>query len=163
MIELELVGVRVEVPANTPMLLLREVGGRQRLVPIYIGNPEATAIHYAVEGMQPPRPLTHDLFVQTLSSLEVVLQQVVITEVRDHTYFAELHLRRPDGQVTVVSSRTSDAVALAVRCGVDILATDELLDEVGQEPAVEAEEEEAEEIIDEFRDFIDHVNPEDFA
>ena len=161
MVELELVGVRVEVPANTPLLLLREIEGRQRLVPIYIGNPEATAIHYAIEGLQPPRPLTHDLFVETLRALGVELRQVVITEVRDHTYFAELHLQRPDGEVAVVSSRTSDAVALAVRCGVDILAADELVDEVGQEPA--GEEEQAEEIIDEFRDFIDHVKPEDFA
>lgn len=163
MVELELVGVRVEVPANTPLLLLREAEDRQRLVPIYIGNAEATAIHYAIEGLQPPRPLTHDLFVQTLQALDVELQHVVITEVRDHTYFAELHLRRADGEVTVVSSRTSDAVALAVRCGVDIFASDELVDEVGQEPAAAAEEDQAEEIIDEFRDFIDHVNPEDFA
>lgn len=161
MVELELVGVRVEMPANTPLLLLRETGGRQRLMPIYIGNPEATAIHYAIEGMQPPRPLTHDLFVQTLRALDVQLSHVVITEVRDHTYFAELHLRRSDGDTITVSSRTSDAVALAVRCGVDILAADTLLDEVGQEPP--AEEEQAEEIIDEFRDFIEHVSPEDFA
>lgn len=163
MVQLELVGVRVEVPANTPLLLLRESAGRHRLVPIYIGTAEATAIHYAIEGLQPPRPLTHDLFVQTLRALDVELQQVVITEVRDHTYFAELHMRRSDGEVTVVSSRTSDAVALAVRCGVDIFAADALVDEVGQEPAAAAEEEQAEEIIDEFRDFIDQVNPEDFA
>ena len=81
---------------------------------------------------------------------------------RDHTYFAELHLRRPDNTLTVISSRTSDAMALAVRCEAPMLANEELLDLVGQDPAAEPEEE-AEEIIDEFRDFIDHVNPEDFG
>jgi hypothetical protein len=80
---------------------------------------------------------------------------------RDHTYFAELHLSSPERGVTVLSSRPSDAIALAVRCAAPLFASEELLDEVGQEPAPEPEEE-AEEIIDEFRDFIEHVNPEDF-
>ncbi|MET0459780.1 MAG: bifunctional nuclease family protein [Ilumatobacteraceae bacterium] len=162
MVPLELVGVRVEVPANTPMVLLREQTGRQRLLPIYIGTPEATSIHYALEGVTPPRPLTHDLFVQTLAELGVSLQQIVVTEMRDHTYYAELHLKRAEGPVTVMSSRPSDAIALAVRCHAPLFASEELLDAVGQEPTPEPEEE-AEEIIDEFRDFIEHVNPEDFA
>lgn len=162
MVPLELVGVRVEVPANTPMLLLREATGRHRLMPIYIGTPEATAIHYALEGVESPRPLTHDLFVQTLSELGVALERVVVTEMREHTYYAELHLRRPDNSLTVMSSRTSDAIALAVRCDAPMMANEELLDLVGQEPPAEPEEE-AEEIIDEFREFIDQVNPDDFA
>ncbi|CAN5686690.1 MAG: bifunctional nuclease family protein [Ilumatobacteraceae bacterium] len=161
MVPLELVGVRVEIPANTPMVLLREQSGRQRLLPIYIGTPEATSIHYALEGVTPPRPLTHDLFLQVLTELGVKLEQVVVTEMREHTYFAELHLRREGGQATVMSSRPSDAIALAVRCSAPLFASEELLDEVGQEPTPEPEEE-AEEIIDEFRDFIEHVNPEDF-
>ena len=160
---LELVGVRVEVPANTPMVLLREQTGRHRLLPIYIGTPEATSIHYALEGVTPPRPLTHDLFIQTLTELGVRVEQIVVTEMRDHTYFAELHLRRGEGgEVTVLSSRPSDAIALAVRVSAPLFASEELLDEVGQEPTPEPEEE-AEEIIDEFRDFIEHVNPDDFA
>lgn len=162
MVPLELIGVRVEVPANTPMLLLREATGRHRLMPIYIGTPEATAIHYALEGVTSPRPLTHDLFVQTLAELGVALERVVVTEMRDHTYYAELHLRRPDNGLTVMSSRTSDAIALAVRCDAPMMANEELLDLVGQEPPAEPEEE-AEEIIDEFREFIDQVNPDDFA
>ncbi|MFV0308604.1 MAG: bifunctional nuclease family protein [Desertimonas sp.] len=162
MVPLELVGVRVEVPANTPMVLLREQHDRHRLLPIYIGTPEASSIHYALEGVVPPRPLTHDLFLQTLSDLGVTLHQVVVTEVREHTYFAELHLRRADETVLVVSSRPSDAIALAVRCSAPLFAAEELLDEVGQDPPAEPEEE-SEEIIDEFRDFIEHVNPEDFA
>ena len=158
---MELVGVRVEIPANTPMVLLREQEGRHRLLPIYIGNPEATSIHYALEGIVPPRPLTHDLFLQTLGVLGTSVEQVVITEMRDHTYYAELHLRAASGPVTV-SSRPSDAIALAVRCGAPLFASEELMDEVGQEPAPEPEDEAAE-IIDEFHDFIENVSPEDFA
>ena len=160
-IPLELIGVRVEVPANTPMLLLRESEGRQRLLPIYIGSPEASAIHYALEGVVPPRPLTHDLFLQTLTELDTTVTKVVVTEMRDRTYYAELHLDTPGGE-RVISARPSDAVALAVRCGAGLYASEELIDEVGQEPVVEVEDD-ADEIIDEFKDFIENVSPEDFG
>jgi bifunctional DNase/RNase len=158
---MELVGVRVEIPANTPMVLLQESAGAQRLLPILIGGAEASAIHYALEGVEPPRPLTHDLFVTVLGTLGATLERVLVTEVRDHTYYAELHLATAEGP-KVVSSRPSDAIALAVRCGAPLFAADELLDEVGQVPEPEPEDE-AEEIIDEFKDFIEHVNPEDFG
>src|SRR5690606_15005967 len=88
---MELVGVRVEVPANTPMVLLQESEGSHRLLPIYIGSPEAASIHYALEGPEPPRPLTHDLFVNVLGQLGARLERIVITEVLEHTYYAELH------------------------------------------------------------------------
>ena len=88
MVPLELIGVRVEIPANTPMVLLREQEGRHRLLPIYIGSPEASAIHYALEGVVPPRPLTHDLFVNTLAVLGAEVSCVVVREVRERTYFA---------------------------------------------------------------------------
>jgi bifunctional DNase/RNase len=157
---LELIGVRVEIPANTPMLLLREAEGRHRLLPIYIGSPEASAIHYALEGVVPPRPLTHDLFLNTLAELGATITQVVVTEIRDRTYYAELHLTTSTGG-KVISARPSDAIALAVRCGAPMFASDALIDEVGQEPAIEAEDD-ADEIIDEFKDFIENVSPEDF-
>jgi len=158
---MELVGVRVEIPANTPMVLLREQEGQQRLLPIYIGSPEASAIHYALEGIEPPRPLTHDLLTTVIGVLGATLENVVITEVRDHTYYAELHLSTAGGE-RIVSSRPSDAIALAVRCEAPIFAVDQLIDEVGQLPEPEPEEQ-AEEIIDEFKDFIDNVSPDDFA
>jgi uncharacterized protein len=161
MVPLELVGVRVEIPANTPMVLLREQDGRHRLLPIYIGSPEASAIHYAIEGVVPPRPLTHDLFLSTINELGAEVTSVVVTEMRDRTYFAEIHLQTPTGE-KVISSRPSDAIALAVRCAAPLYASDELIDEVGQEPPVEPEED-ASEIIDEFKDFIDNVSPEDFG
>ena len=158
---MELVGVRVEIPANTPMVLLQEQSGDHRLLPIYIGSSEAASIHYALEGVDPPRPLTHDLFVNVLERLGATLQKVVVTEVRDHTYYAELYLGVGDGE-EVVSSRPSDAIALAVRCEAPLFAASTLLDEVGQAPQPEPEDE-AEEIIDEFKDFIESVSPDDFA
>lgn len=161
MVPLELLGVRVEMPANTPMLLLRESDGRHRLLPIYIGSPEASAIHYALEGVEPPRPLTHDLFLNVLAELGTSVTRVVITELRDRTYFAELHLATPTGE-RIISARPSDAIALAVRCGADLFASNELIDQVGQEPVPESDDDAAE-IIDEFKDFIENVSPEDFG
>ena len=161
MVPLELVGVRVEVPANTPMVLLREQEGRHRLLPIYIGSPEASAIHYALEGTVPPRPLTHDLFLEVLGELGAEIASIVVTEVRDRTYYAELHLRTAEGEL-VISSRPSDAIALAVRCDAPLYASDELIEEAGQEPPTEPEQDAAE-IIDEFKDFIENVSPEDFG
>ena len=84
MTPMDLVGVRVEIPANTPMVLLQERDGEQRLLPIMIGGAEASAIHYALEGVEPPRPLTHDLFVSVLQTLGVNLERVEVTEIRDH-------------------------------------------------------------------------------
>jgi len=159
-VPLELIGVRVEMPANTPMVLLRESDGGHRLLPIYIGSPEASAIHYALEGVEPPRPLTHDLFLNVLGELGTTVTRVVVTEIIDRTYFAELHLSTPNGE-KVISARPSDAIALAVRCGAALFASTELIDAVGQEPEPEAADEAAE-IIDEFKDFIENVSPEDF-
>lgn len=154
-------GVRVEIPANTPMVLLQEQDGEHRLLPIYIGGQEASSIHYALEGIEPARPLTHDLFLNTLLALGAKIDRVVLTEVRDHTFYAELHVIADDVE-HIVSSRPSDAIALAVRCDAPLFATDKLLDEVGQVPSDDSEVE-ADEIIDEFKDFIDSITPDDFA
>lgn len=162
---MELVGVRIEVPDNTPVVLLREQTGRRRILPIMIGSPEASAIHFAMEGVTSPRPMTHDLFVDVLNAVGVTLERVLLTELREHTFFAELFLQTPSGPRTI-SSRPSDAMALAVRVGAGIFATEELLDAVGQDPvtAVDLDAgEEEETILDEFRDFIDSINPEDFS
>lgn len=158
---MELVGVRVEVPANTPVVILREQTGGQRLLPIVIGTPEASSIHAALEGIRSLRPLTHDLFVDVLGQLDVRLEHIVVTEVRDHVFYAELHLRS-DGRELVVSSRPSDAIAIAVRTGSPIFATEDLLAVAGQRPVEIAAEGDDEAIIDEFRDFLDDLDPEDF-
>lgn len=153
--------MRVEVPANTPMVLLQSQLDDQRLLPIYIGSPEASSIHYALEGIAPPRPLTHDLVATLIERLGATLVRVVVTEVRDHTYYAQLHLDVA-GEERLVDCRPSDAIAIAVRTGAPIFADDELLDEVGQLPEPNPDDE-AEEIIDEFKDFIENVSPEDFG
>jgi hypothetical protein len=166
MVEMELVGVRVEMPSSSPIALLREVGGAGRVLPIFIGAPEATAIAFALEEVVTPRPMTHDLLQNLLDDLGVSLEKVTVTELRDGVFIAELELHAHDG-VHTVSSRPSDAIALAARTGAPILAAEAVLDEAGyiEEPeaADEADPAQSEEIVEEFRDFIDSVNPEDFA
>ena len=171
--ELELEGVRLEVPSNVPVMMLREIEAPRRVLPIYIGGPEASAIHTALEGLEPPRPLTHDLAIDLLEAANSRVERIVVTEVREATYFADVVLSSDNGQ-KVVSARPSDAVALALRSGSPIFADDDLLDEVGRivpedEPSgPESEDQGIPEvdqtaIIDEFRDFIDSINPEDFT
>lgn len=159
MVEMEVEGVKLEVPANTPVLMLREVGGERRGLPIYIGGPEASAIHFALEGIVSERPLTHDLLVNVINDMGGELTKIVITEEHEHTFFAELHIDCPAGK-QVISCRPSDAVALSVRVGAPIFATTELIDSVGVEIVVPPADEE--EILDDFRQFIDSINPEDF-
>ncbi len=159
MIRLSLIGVRVEVPTNQPIVLLREDGGT-RFLPIFIGSPEATAIVYALQGMETPRPMTHDLFKTVLDGLAVKLDRVEITALHDGTFYAEIEIER-DGTKSRISSRPSDAIALAVRFGaeVPIYADEAVLDEAGV--LFEADEEEHE--VEQFREFLDNITPEDFA
>jgi len=162
-IRLSLVGVRVEVPTNQPIVLLREEEG-QRYLPIFIGPPEATAIVYALQGMETPRPMTHDLFKTVLDDMSVQLLRVEITELHDGTFFAEIELSGDgNGDSYRISSRPSDAIALAVRYPeqVPIFADEAVLEEAGV--LFENEEGEEEEQIEEFREFLDQVRPEDFA
>jgi hypothetical protein len=165
MAEMELVGVRVEMPSSSPIALLREVGGAGRVLPIFIGAPEATAIAFALEEVVTPRPMTHDLLQNLLDELGVSLEKVTVTELRDGVFIAELELHAHDG-VHTLSARPSDAIALAARTGSPIHAAEAVLDEAGYiEEADEDDEDpvQSEEIVEEFRDFIDSVNPEDFA
>jgi bifunctional DNase/RNase len=156
-----LMGVRVEVPTNQPIVLLREERGT-RYLPIFIGPPEATAIVYALQGTETPRPMTHDLFKTVLDDLGTKVIQVVITELHDGTFFAEIEFAR-DGGTYRISSRPSDAIALAVRYGdpVPIFAHEDVLEEAGV--LFEQDEHEDEEQIEQFREFLDQVRPEDFA
>jgi uncharacterized protein len=164
-IEMELVGVRVELPANQPIVLLKERSGT-RYLPIWIGAVEATAIAFALQGVETPRPLTHDLFVQVLQELGAELSAVHVTDLRDGTFYAELHLTS-DGTTRTVSARPSDAIALASRLGdVPIFAATAVLEEAGLE--IEDDDEVTEEGVDpeeevrRFREFLDDIEPEDF-
>ncbi len=161
-VEMELVGIRVKLPTNTPILLLRELTGRRRVVPIYIGGPEAHAIDLALSGVPTSRPMTHDLLAQVIESLGAALERIVVTELREGTFYAELFLRDGSGGVQTLSSRPSDAVALAVRTGSPIFAEESLIDEAGIEETEAATEGNEEQMVEELRKFLDQVKPEDF-
>jgi bifunctional DNase/RNase len=159
---MELLGVRLEMPANTPVVVLREQLDEPRVLPILIGNWEAKAIHDALEGISPPRPLTHDLAITLIQTLGATLERVVLTEVREHTFYAQLHLRSAQGE-SVVDCRPSDAIALATRTDSPIYAEEALLDAAGVAAPDEVDEVDEAAILDEFRDFLDEIDPEDFA
>ena len=150
--EVDVMGVRVEMPSNQPIVLLREVTG-ERYLPIWIGAGEASAIANAQEGVVPPRPLTHDLMVDTLATLGHRLTEVHITELDGGTFYAVLLV---DG--VEITARPSDAIALALRVGSDIYCADEVLDEAGIEMPEQEEDE-----VEKFREFLDQVNPDDFV
>ncbi len=164
MVDLELIGLRVEPPANTPIVLLRETTGAGRILPIFIGGAEATAIAFILEGVKTPRPLTHDLLREVIEALDAQLVRVVLTALEEGTFYAELELSTAAGTQTV-SCRPSDGIALALRTASPIVATEVLLDEAGQVPIIaDADDAESEEqVVEEFKDFIEHVDPEDFA
>jgi len=153
---LDVVGVRVEVPSNQPIVLLREIDG-ERFLPIWIGAVEATAIAFAAGGVTPPRPLTHDLFKDVIEVLGATLDAVELTEIREGVFYAELVLSAASG-VKRVSARPSDAIALAIRSGSPIFGSEDLLAEAGIEIAEQAEDE-----VEKFREFLDQVNPDDFV
>lgn len=140
------------MPSNQPIVLLREVGG-DRYLPIWIGAVEATAIAFAQQGVVPPRPLTHDLLKDVLSATENDLAEVRILDMKDGVFYASLVL----GSGVEISARPSDSIALALRTGSRIVCSEELLDEVGL--AVPAEQEDE---VEKFREFLDHVTPDDF-
>ena len=150
---IEVVGVRVEMPSNQPIILLKEIEGA-RFLPIWVGAVEATAIAFAQQNMEPPRPLTHDLLAKTIEILGSNLNRVHLTEIKSGVFYAELHFE--GGQV--LSARPSDAIALALRTGSPILAAESLLVDAGIEIPDQSEDE-----VEKFREFLDQINPEDFA
>jgi bifunctional DNase/RNase len=159
LIPMEVIGVRVEMPSNQPIVLLKEIDG-SRFLPIWVGAVEATAIAFAQQGVEPPRPLTHDLMNNLLDLLDATVTAVHMTEIKDGIFYATMLLRDSSGGQLSISARPSDAIALAVRSHSNILATKELLDEIGIEiPQGEGENQE----VEKFREFLDQINPEDFV
>ena len=150
--EVDVLGVRVEMPSNQPLVLLREVTG-ERYLPIWIGAVEATAIAFAQQGVVPPRPLTHDLMRDVLEATGNSLSEVQITAVEDGVFYANLVFESG----IEVSARPSDSIALALRTGSRIVCSDEVLAEAGV--AVPAEQEDE---VERFREFLEQVTPEDF-
>jgi len=150
--ELSVVGVRVELPSQQPIVLLKEVDG-DRYLPIWIGAVEATAIAFAQQGVVTARPMTHDLMRDLLGAFDRTLQTVTITELKEGIFYAELGF---SGGVTV-SARPSDAIALAMRSGATIRSAGSVLDEAGIAIPDEQEDE-----VEKFREFLDTITPEDF-
>ena len=160
-VEMELVSVEApERPTRTPVVILRETGGQRRVLPIFIGGPEAQAIALSMQNIETPRPMTHDLMRNLLDETGAQVERITVTELREGTFFAEIVLSA-QGEVRTVSSRPSDAIALAIRIGSPIFAEEDVLEEAGR--VEQPDEEEAEQMVEQFRAFIDHVNPEDFA
>jgi len=146
------------MPSNQPIVLLRD-SESERFLPIWIGAVEATAIAFAQQGVQPERPLTHDLLRDVIAVLGRTLSRVDIVDLRDGIFFAELVF---DNGVTV-SARPSDAIALALRTGSPLFAAEHVLDEAAIDMPSEADEEPEDEAeVEAFREFLDHVTPEDF-
>jgi len=164
MIEVRIASLALDPQSNQPVIVLKpllEKPGESRLLPIWIGHPEATAILLALEGVEPPRPLTHDLMKGMLDSLHTYLERVEITRVEESTFFAALILRAEEHQVAV-DARPSDSIALAIRMGAPLFVADEVLDAaaIPDESVGGPANEEAE--LQAFRDFLESVNPEDF-
>ncbi len=156
-VPMELVGIRIELPSNVPILLLRERDG-SRYLPIWIGPNEATAIALALQGVEPQRPMTHDLLKLVIDALDAEVVRVDVTELVGGTFFANLILNR-QGTDTTISARPSDAVAVAARTEAPLFADRALLDEAG----VEIEEDGQEDEIERFREFLEDITPEDFG
>lgn len=167
MIEVKIVGVRIEMPSNQPLVLLRELLG-ERHIPIWIGAAEATAIALAEQGVVPPRPLTHDLLCGVVKALGHSIVRVNLTKVEDAVFYAELVFDNG----TSIGSRASDAIAIAQRAQCPIWAAEELVEEAGvvigdrgdgHQHAVNDSDDEAEEReVRQFREFLNDVEPEDF-
>ncbi len=165
LIPMEVVGVRIEMPSNQPIVLLKEISG-SRFLPIWVGAVEATAIAFAQQGVEPPRPLTHDLVKTLLETVGTSLEQVIVSKVSDGIFFADLILHSASGTVYRVSARPSDAIAIALRTQSSIFASEEVLDDAGIEiPSTEgaSDSSESNEEVERFREFLDQINPEDFV
>jgi uncharacterized protein len=165
MIEMRIVGVRVEMPNQQPVLMLAEAVG-PRSLPILIGSGEATAIAMHLQGIRPPRPLTHDLMRDVITAAGRTLNQVRVVDFREGTFYGELVF---DNEVTV-SARPSDAIALAVRCQVPVFVSEEVMDEAGivitdddEDAEPTGDDPDAEDEVERFREFLDSVSPEDFG
>jgi len=151
--ELRVVGVRVELPANQPVVLLKETEG-ERYLPIWIGAVEAAAIAFEQQGVHPSRPMTHDLLRDVIGALGGTLEAVHITELKDGLYLADMIFAGS----TTVNARPSDAIAVALRVGTPIFVASSVLDEVGITIPDEDEDQ-----VEKFREFLDQISPEDFA
>jgi bifunctional DNase/RNase len=167
--EMTLYGVSFEPIGKQPIVLLKTADG-DKVLPVWIGHPEAASILMKLQGQEPPRPQTHDLLADVIGQLDAEVVRVTVTELRESTFHASITLRR-NGDEIDVDSRTSDAIALALRAGAKIFAADDVIEESGVVFEGDAAEIEsrmpatslADLDPDEFRKFLDTVSAEEFA
>lgn len=159
MVEMSIYGVSFDLVGKQPIVLLKTADGN-RYLPIWIGHPEAAAILMKLQGATAPRPLTHDLLVNILNELEVEIARVTVTELRENTFHASITVVANGAEIEI-DSRSSDAIAVAVRAQVPIYAADDVIEESAIE--FEGEDVNEEDIVDEFKKFLDRVSAEDFA
>ena len=152
-------GVSFDLVGKQPIVLLKTADGN-RYLPIWIGHPEAAAILMKLQGTSAPRPLTHDLLVNMLGELGIEVVRVTVTELRDNTFYASITIKQ-NGSELEIDSRSSDAIAVAIRAEAPIYAADEVIEESAIE--MEGDDVNEEEIVDEFKRFLEGVTPEDFV
>jgi bifunctional DNase/RNase len=152
-------GVSFDMVGKQPIVLLKTAEGN-KFLPIWIGHPEAAAILMKLQGAATPRPMTHDLLTDMLEKLEARVIRIAVTELRENTFYAVVTVA-VDGSEIEIDSRPSDAIALAVRADAPIFADDSVI----EESAIEFEHEDVneEEVVEEFKKFLDEVKPEDFS
>ncbi len=155
MLEMLIHGVNLDVSTNQPVIILKDLGAK-RFLPIWVGQFEATAILMELQGIKPTRPLTHDLLKGILDEFKAKITRVVITELKEGTFYARIHLIK-DAKPFEIDSRPSDAIALAVRAKANIYVDDEVLDQAAILSETGTEEE-----IGRFKEFLDSVEPADF-
>ncbi|MEX1357413.1 MAG: bifunctional nuclease family protein [Gaiellaceae bacterium] len=152
-------GVSFDMVGKQPIVLLKTAEGN-RFLPIWIGHNEAAAILMKLQGASTPRPLTHDLVTEILGQLDAQVVRIIVTELRENTFFAEITVQQ-DGTEIQIDSRPSDAIALALRADAPIYAADDVIEESAIE--FEGEDVDEEAIVSEFKSFLDQVTPEEFA
>ena len=157
--EMDIYGVSFDLVGKQPIVLLKTKDGN-RYLPIWIGQPEAAAILMKLQGATTPRPMTHDLVTEMLSQLDAQVVRITVTELRENTFYAQVTVQM-DGREVDVDSRPSDAIALAIRADAPIFVADRVIEESAIE--FEGEEVNEEEIVSEFKRFLDDVSPEQFA
>jgi bifunctional DNase/RNase len=157
--EMVIYGVSFDLVGKQPIVLLKTAEGN-KFLPIWIGHPEAAAILMKLQGASTPRPMTHDLVTDMLGQLDAHVVRITVTELRESTFYAQITVQQ-DGSEIEVDSRPSDAIALAIRADAPIFVADRVIEESAIE--FEGEEVNEEEIVTEFKKFLDNVTPEEFA
>jgi bifunctional DNase/RNase len=160
--EMHIYGVSFDLVGKQPIVLLKTAEGN-KFLPIWIGHPEAAAILMKLQSAATPRPMTHDLVTDMLDQLGAQVIRITVTELRENTFYAQITVQQ-DGSEVEIDSRPSDAIALAIRAEAPIFAADEVIEESAIEfEGDEINQEDLEKEVSKFKQFLDHVSPDEFA